>query len=60
MKDRRLTIGYTYAGSRKVPALRLSGLWLDNLGFQSNQKVIVKQLPGLTTIQLIEEGRTCE
>lgn len=60
MKDRRLTIGYIYAGNRKVPALRLSGLWLENLGFQFNQRVIVKQLPGLITIQLNEEENPCK
>ena len=56
MKDRRITVGYIYANNRKVPALRLSGNWLSDLGFGSGQKVQIKQLPGELTIQLVEEA----
>jgi len=57
MKDRRLTVGYIYTpNDQKVPALRLSGKWLEQIGFKSDQKVIVKQLPGQLVIQLAEEA----
>jgi hypothetical protein len=55
MKERRLTVGYIYAKDRKVPALRISGKWLEQTGFKLDQKVIVKQLPGQLVIQLAEE-----
>ena len=56
MKDRKLTVGYVYTKDRKVPALRLSGKWLEQTGFKSDRKVIVKQLPGQLVIQLAEEA----
>ena len=56
MKDHRLTVGYIYANAQKVPALRLSGKWLEQIGFESDRKVIVKQLPGQLVIQLAEEA----
>jgi hypothetical protein len=56
MRERKLTVGYIYAKDRKVPALRLSGKWLEETGFQFDRKVIVKQLPGQLVIQLAEEA----
>jgi hypothetical protein len=56
MKEHRLTVGYIYAKDRKVPALRISGKWLEQTGFKSDQKVIIKQLPGQLVIQLVEEA----
>jgi hypothetical protein len=58
MKDRSLTVGYIYARNKKIPALRLSGDWLSELGFGSGQKVQIKQLPGQLTIQLVEEANS--
>jgi hypothetical protein len=58
MKDRKLTVGYQYAGEKKVPSLRLSGEWLAAAGFGFNQKVLVRQTPGQLAIQLLEEARS--
>ena len=56
MKDRRLTIGYIYNNDKKVPVIRLSGKWLEEMGFEFDREVIVKRQPGQLLIQLAEEG----
>ena len=60
MKDRRLTVGYIYFKEKKVPALRLSGKWLEETGFEFDREVIVKRQPGQLVIQLAEEGTAYE
>ena len=56
MKDRRLTVSYIHFDKKPVPYIRLSGAWLKSLGFQSGQKVIVREQPGQLVIQLEEEA----
>ena len=58
MKDRRLTVSYTYFNEKSVPTIRLSGDWLKVLGFGSGQKVVVREQPGQLVIQLAEEGNS--
>ena len=58
VKERKLTVGYLYAKEKKVPTLRLSGAWLLDAGFGFNQKVLVKQMPGQLTIQILEEAQS--
>ncbi|HEX3047009.1 MAG TPA: SymE family type I addiction module toxin [Bacillota bacterium] len=56
MKERKLTISYIHFDKKPVPYIRLSGAWLQSLGFQSGQKVIVRVQPGLLVIQLVKEA----
>lgn len=59
MKNRRLTVGYTYFNCKQVPFIRLSGGWLNALGFGSGQKVLIREEPGRIEIQLVEEAEPC-
>jgi len=57
MKNRRLTVSYTYFNHEKeVPIIRLSGDWLKALGFHSGSKVVVREQPGELVIQLAKEA----
>jgi toxic protein SymE len=56
MKDRRLTVSYIHFDQKRVPYIRLSGPWLENLGFQSGQKVKVQEQRGRLVIQLEKEA----
>ena len=56
MKERKLTVSYIHFDKKPVPYIRLSGAWLKNLGFQSGQKVIVREQPGQLMIRLAEEA----
>lgn len=56
MKDRRLTVGYTYFNEKEVPMIRLAGDWLGRQGFSVSKKVIVQEQPGQLVIQLAEEA----
>jgi hypothetical protein len=53
MKTRRLTVSSIYANEKQVPAIRLSGNWLVENGFQTGRKVVVDEKPGSLTIRLI-------
>jgi hypothetical protein len=55
MKTRRLTVSSIYANDKQVPAIRLSGNWLDKNGFQTGRKLQVDEQPGILTIRLILE-----
>ena len=39
MKTRRLTVSSIYSNEKQVPAIRLSGNWLVENGFQTGRKV---------------------
>lgn len=58
IRDRKLTVGYQYVKEKKVPTLRLCGEWLAAAGFGFHQKVLVRQMPGQITIELLEEAQT--
>ena len=60
-KPRLLKIGYSYyehrregrwTGSKAVPFLRLSGIWLDNAGFAVGQHVRVHVSKNRITIRV--------
>jgi hypothetical protein len=55
MKTRRLTVSSIYANEKQVPAIRLSGNWLIENGFQTGRKFVVDEQPGSLTIRLILE-----
>jgi hypothetical protein len=55
MKTRRLTVSSTYFNEKKVPAIRLSGNWLFENGFQTGRKIVVDEKPGSLTIRLLLE-----
>jgi hypothetical protein len=48
-------------GQKKVPSLRISGEWLEKLGFQLGRQYVIHEQPGQLVIQLIHpgEGKTC-
>ncbi|MCL6592042.1 MAG: type I toxin-antitoxin system SymE family toxin [Firmicutes bacterium] len=51
-----MTVSYIHFDKKPVPYIRLSGAWLKSLGFQTGQKVIVREQPGILVIQLAEEA----
>ena len=53
MKTRRLTVSSIYSNEKYVPAIRLSGNWLVENGFQTGRKIVVNEKPGSLTIRLI-------
>ena len=55
-KDYRdLTIGDIYRNGKSVPMLRVSGLWLEELGFKTGDFVRIKCEDGQLLISLNEE-----
>ena len=48
---RRGTVCYRYRGERPVPALRLSGQWLERAGFDRGQKFQIQVHTGRLTIR---------
>jgi hypothetical protein len=56
VKNRRLTVGYTYFNEKEVPYIRLSGDWLNRQGFSLGKKIVVREQPGQLVIQLAEEA----
>ena len=52
---RDLTVGDIYRNSKSVPMLRVSGLWLEELGFKSGDFVRIKCEDGQLIISLNEE-----
>lgn len=52
---RDLTIGDTYRNGKSVPMLRVSGLWLEELGFKAGDFVRIKCEDGQLIISLNEE-----
>jgi hypothetical protein len=62
MKVRLLTVSSATANDKDVPVLRLSGDWLDKIGFRQGKNFIVKERAGELTLQLVtlEEAGPCE
>ena len=55
-KDYRyLTVGDIYRNGKSVPMLRVSGLWLEELGFKTGDFVRIKCEDGQLIISLNEE-----
>ena len=52
---RDLTVGDIYRNGKKVPMLRVSGLWLEELGFQSGDFVRIRCEDGKLIITRNEE-----
>ena len=52
---RDLTVGDIYRNGKAVPMLRVSGLWLEELGFKSGDFVRIKCEDGQLVITLNEE-----
>lgn len=52
---RDLTVGDVYRNGKSVPMLRVSGLWLEELGFKTGDFVQIKCEDGQLTISLNEE-----
>ena len=55
-KDYRdLTVGDIYRNGKSIPILRVSGLWLEELGFKTGDFVRIKCKDGQLIISLNEE-----
>lgn len=52
---RDLTVGDVYKNGKSVPMLRVSGMWLEELGFKSGDFVRIKCEDGQLIISLNEE-----
>lgn len=52
---RDLTVGDIYRNGKSVPMLRVSGLWLEELGFKTGDFVKIKCEDGQLIISLNEE-----
>ena len=52
---RDLTVGDIYSNGKSVPMLRVSGLWLEKLGFKAGDFVRIKCEDGQLIISLNEE-----
>ena len=52
---RDLTVGDIYRNGKSVPMLRVSGLWLEELGFKTGDFVRIKCEDGQLIITLNEE-----
>ncbi len=52
---RDLTVGDVYRNGKSVPMLRVSGMWLEELGFKSGDFVRIKCEDGQLIISLNEE-----
>ncbi len=52
---RDLTVGDVYRNGKSVPMLRVSGMWLEELGFKSGDFVRIKCEDGQLVISLNEE-----
>ena len=52
---RDLTVGDSYRNGKSVPMLRVSGLWLEELGFKTGDFVRIKCEDGQLIISLNEE-----
>ena len=62
MKVRLLSVSRASANGKDVPALRISGDWLEKIGFRQGKNFIVKGRAGELTLQLVtlEEAGPCE
>jgi hypothetical protein len=53
MKIRNLSVSSIYVNEKQVPAIRLSGNWLANIGFKIGYKVAVIERPGSLVVNLV-------
>ena len=57
--SRILTVYYTYlSGKDRWPLIRLQGKWLQDLGFQSGNKIAVEEHYGSLLIKTITDEMT--
>ena len=67
MNQRRLTVSRTtqqgaghWSKSRTVASIRLSGKWLEELGFKTGDRFVVEESPGCVVLRaepVSDEGR---
>lgn len=56
--SRILTVYYTYLGGKdRRPLIRLQGRWLEELGFQSGDKVVIEEHGGALLIKAVTDER---
>lgn len=58
--SRILTVYYTYLnnGKDRWPLIRLQGKWLQDLGFQSGNKITIEEHSGILLIKAVsDEGK---
>ena len=57
--SRILTVYYTYLnGKDRRPLIRLQGKWLQELGFQSGDKVVIEEHRGALLIKAVPDEMT--
>jgi toxic protein SymE len=57
--SRILTVYYTYLnGKDRRPLIRLQGKWLQDLGFQSGDKVVIEEHGGALLIKAVTDEIT--
>jgi hypothetical protein len=57
MSERKMTVSRVYQPSRRsepVASIRLTGRWLENLGFEIGDRFVVRESPG--RIELLAKG----
>ena len=57
MKERKLTVSQVYQPSRRpgpVASIRLTGRWLEKLGFEIGDRIVVRECPG--RLELVADG----
>ncbi len=57
MNERRMTVSKVYQPSRRsepVASIRLTGRWVENLGFEIGDRFVVRESPG--RIELLSKG----
>lgn len=60
--SRILTVYYTYLndGKDRRPLIRLQGKWLQDLGFQSGDKIAIEEHSGALLIKAVTDERTAK
>jgi len=54
--SRILTVYYTYLnGKTRLPLIRLQGKWLQDLGFQSGDKIAIEEHNGALVIKAVAD-----
>ena len=57
--SRILTVYYTYLnGKKRLPLIRLQGKWLQDLGFQSGDKIAIEEHRGALLIKAVTDEIT--
>jgi hypothetical protein len=57
VKDRRLTVYYAYsAKDEKMPCIRLQGKWLQRLGIEPGDAILVREDEGRLVIESDQKG----